>query len=230
MLLANDLLDRMGLAAFGRLAEGATPSAAAEAALVARAALGLGEAWRSRAAPLPGAEDRYAIELGWRRMHEAAAGWFLRRATPMDGGIAGTVAAMAGTIAALRAAWPEAPGDALLDAALVMGESGAAAEAVAAAWREAGSGLGLDQLRAACAAVAAADPAAARALSLLSADLGAMQRRFATALLAGGGVEALKANAGAAWAEAERCVSALAAEAPSLAAILVATHALRAVA
>jgi NAD-specific glutamate dehydrogenase len=138
---------------------------------------------------------------------------------------------MAGAIASLRAAWAEAPGDALLDAALVMGETGAAAETVAAAWREAGSAFGLDQLREACAAVAAADPSSARALSLLSADLGAMQRRFAAALLAGeAGAEALKAHAGAAWVEAERCLSSLAAEAPSLAGILVASHALRAVA
>jgi glutamate dehydrogenase len=230
MLLANDLLDRMGLAAFARLAEGTPPAEAAEAALVARAALGLGEAWAGRVDPPPGTEHRYATELAWRRMHEAAAGWFLRRGGPVEGGIAGTVSAMAGAISALRTAWREAPGDALLDAALVMGETGAAAETVADAWRGAGSAFGLDQLRAACAAVAAADPASARALSLLAADLGAMQRRFARALLDGGGVEALKAAAGAAWVEAERCVAALVAEAPSLAGILVATHALRAVA
>ncbi|MCU0983870.1 MAG: NAD-glutamate dehydrogenase [Acetobacteraceae bacterium] len=231
MLLANELLDRMGLAAFARLAEGTPPAAAARAALVARAALGLGDAWAGRVATSPGASNRYAAELAWRRMHEAAAGWFLRRGEPMDGGIAGTVSAMAGAIAALRTAWAGAPGDALLDAALVMRDTGAAAETVAAAWREAGSAFGFDQLRDACAAVGAADPASARALSLLSADLGAMQRRFAAALLADvDGAEALKAGAGAAWVEAERCLSSLAAELPSLAGILVATHALRAVA
>jgi glutamate dehydrogenase len=234
MLLANDLLDRMGLAAFARLAEAVPAAAAARAALIARAALGLPAAWAARVAPPPGAEDRYATELSWRRMHEAAAAWFLRRGVVAgEGGIAAAVASVSRPIAALQDAWPDAPGDALLDAALAMQDSGADAVAVVAAWQEAGRAFGLDALREAAAAVAAADPAAGRALALLQADMGAMQRRLAVALLARGGdagAEALKQEAGAGWTEAERCLAALASEAPGLAQILVAVHALRAVA
>jgi NAD-specific glutamate dehydrogenase len=166
-------------------------------------------------------------------MQEAAAAWFLRRGAGIgDGGLAAAVETVAGPVAALRAAWADAPGDALLDAALAMQESGAAAEAVVGAWREAGRAFGLDALREAASAVASADPAAGRALALLSADMGAMQRRLAVGLLARGeeGATALKAEAGAAWTEAERCLSALAGDAPGLAQILVAVHALRAVA
>jgi glutamate dehydrogenase len=232
MLLANDLLDRMGLAAFARLAEGVPPVAAARAALIARAALGLAETWAARVPGAPGAADRYATELSWRRMHEAAAAWFLRSGE-QEGGIGAAVARFASPIAALRASWPGAAGDALLDAALVVGEAGVAPEAVVTAWMEAGRGFGLDALREAAGAVAAADPAAARALALLSADMGAMQRRLAAALLrldGDGRADALKAGAGAAWTEAERCIGALSMEAPGLAQILVAVHALRAVA
>ncbi|WP_291298973.1 NAD-glutamate dehydrogenase domain-containing protein [Elioraea sp.] len=241
MLLANDLLDRMGLAAFARLAEGVPPVTAARAALIARASLGLAETWAARVPAAPGAVDPYRHELSWRRMHEAAAAWFLRSGGQDqggDGGISAAVARFAGPIAALRATWPGALGDALLDAALVTGESGAAPAAVVTAWMEAGRAFGLDALRQAAASVAAADPAAARALALLLADMGAMQRRLAAALLRreGGGrpdagrADALKAEAGAAWSEAERCISALTTEMPGLAQILVAVHALRTVA
>ena len=232
MLLANDLLDRMGLAAFARLAEGTTPASAARAALVARAALALQAAWAERVEPPPGMANRYATELAWRRMHEAAAAWFLRRGEgALAGGVAAAVARVRDPVARLREAWPEAPGDALLEAALAMDEAGREAGAVVAAWREAGSSFGLDGLREAAAAVAAADPASARALALLAAEIGAMQRRLAVALLArGSGAAALKEEAGAAWSEAERCLAALAVEPPGLAPILVAVHALRAVA
>ncbi|WP_158639315.1 NAD-glutamate dehydrogenase [Elioraea rosea] len=234
MLLANDLLDRMGLAAFGRIAEGVPAATAARAALVAREVLGLAELWATRQPPSPGAENRYATELAWRRTQEAAAAWFLRSgAMAREGSVTDAVARSAGPAGSLRLAWPDAPGDALLEAALAMGESGAAPEAVVEAWAEAGRGFGLDALRSAAAAVAAADPASARALALLSADMGAMQRRLTVALLAHGGEDraaALKRDAGSAWIEAERCLAALSSEAPGLAQILVAVHALRAVA
>jgi glutamate dehydrogenase len=234
MLLANDLLDRMGLAAFARLAEGTTPVAAARAALIARAVLGLRQDWACRVAKPPGAENRYVQELNWRRMHEAAASWFLRRmGSEASGSIGDAVARFSAPVAALRAAWVDAPGDSLLEAAVAMQDSGAEAAAVVAAWAEAGRAFGLDSLRAAAAAVAAADPGAGRALALLLAETGETQRRLAVALLAEPGGEAgaaLKARAGAAWAEAERCLAALAAEPPGLAQILLAVHALRSVA
>lgn len=234
MLLANDLLDRMGLAAFSRLAEGVPAAAAARAALVARNALGLREAWAGRVAPPPGATDRYVTELAWRRMHEAAAAWFLRRVggAPASG-VAESVARFASPVAALRAVWPDAPGDSLLEAALAMQESGSAAATVVAAWRCAGRAFGLDALRESADAVAVADPGSGRAVSLLLAELGEMQRRLAVRLLARGGddaADAVRREAGAAWAEAERCLAAVAAEPPSLAGVLVAVHALRAVA
>jgi glutamate dehydrogenase len=231
MLLANDLIDRMGLAAFARLAEGRAPAAAARAALIARAALRLAEAWAGRVPSPPGGENRYAMELSWRRMHESAAAWFLRRGHALcEGSVAAAVAAVAEPIAALRAAWPEAPGDALAEASLAMQQTGAGAEEVVSAWREAGRAFGLEGLREAAAAVAAADPGAGRAVALLLAEIGELQRRLAVALLGergGGGAASLKAKAGAAWAEAERTLAALAAEPPGLAALVVAVHALR---
>jgi glutamate dehydrogenase len=236
MLLTNDLLDRMGLAAFARLADGIAPEAAATAALVAREALGL--------APLRAAaeaEDQsggdpkmlYPRLLAWRRAQEGAARGFVRALAP-DLRVADAAGPYREHVAALLPALLErdptggaaAMAPAILRLAAV---AGVAPDAGMEAWFAAGAGLGPDAVRAAARHVDASDGWTARALASVADDLADAQARLAAAVLAHGSVEAVRAGAGARWVAAERVLAELGTR-PVLPAVVVATRAVAALA
>ena len=96
--VTNDLLNRLGHAAFGRLVtdSGMDASVVAKAAIIARDAFDLGTVWRAVEA-LDGAvptEAQYRVESAMRRLHEATARALLA-APERLGGIAKSVAAPA---------------------------------------------------------------------------------------------------------------------------------------
>jgi glutamate dehydrogenase len=235
MLLANDLLDRMGLAAFARLADGIAPEAAA-AALAAREALGLAA---SRAAAeaedIAGGDPKtlYPRLLAWRRAQEGAARGFVRALAPSL-----RVADAAGPyrehvavlLPALLERDPLGGAAALAPAILRLSAEAAVAPSDGMeAWFAAGAGLGPDAVRAAARHVDAADGWTARALASVADDLADAQARLAAAVLARGSVEAVRAGAGARWVAAERVLAELGAR-PVLPAVVVATRAVAALA
>ncbi len=235
MLLANDLLDRFGVAAFARLADGLAPAEAARAALVARAALGLDVRRRAlEAEDAAGVSPKvlYPCFAALRRAQEGAARWVLRNAA--SGGVAETAGPFRGRADALladllaRDPSGEAAGMALpilaLSAAL-----GQPLQRVAETWFAVGSAFGIDAVRGAAAAMAAGDAWTARALAALSDDLLAAQSRLVRASLESGGIDAVRAAAGARWRAVETVLATFGAS-PSLGQIFVAARALGAVA
>jgi glutamate dehydrogenase len=236
MLLTNDLLDRMGLAAFARLADGIAPEAAATAALVAREALGLAPLRAAAEAEDSAGGDPKALYprfLAWRRAQEGAARGFVRALAP-DLRVADAAAPYRDHVAALLPALlehdPTGGAAAMAPAILrLSAEAGVAPSAGMQAWFAAGAGLGPDAVRAAARHVDASDGWTARALASVADDLADAQARLAAAVLARGSVEAVRAAAGARWVAAERVLAELGAR-PVLPAVVVATRAVAALA
>jgi glutamate dehydrogenase len=214
--VTNDLLNRLGHAAFGRLVtdSGLAASVVAKAAIIARDAFGLGAVWDAVEA-LDGAvptEAQYAVESAMRRLHEATARALLTAPEAL-GGIGEAVAALRPGLAALadKAAGragglPAALGlmaqgvpahlaalvaalPELLAAPAIVRLAAAAqvdVDAAAAAWAGAGESFAIDPLRAAVAAIPPRGAWGARAVAALDDDLAALQGRLAAQVLAGG--------------------------------------------
>ncbi|SFK15782.1 NAD-glutamate dehydrogenase domain-containing protein [Falsiroseomonas stagni] len=206
--LCNQVVNRLGVAALGRLAGVAGSGAAvARAAWLAGALFGLEEAYVAiDGAPAPAA-TRLAALLALRRLQEGAARDLLAGAAAS---LEAALAALRPGVAALVAAEVAAPGAeaALLrdagipgEAAALAGaaprlaaapavvrlaaETGAAPADAAAAWRAVGDGFALEALRAAAEAARVTGPFAARAKAEVLADLAGVQARLALARLAG---------------------------------------------
>ncbi|WP_114373762.1 NAD-glutamate dehydrogenase [Elioraea thermophila] len=235
MLLANDLLDRLGLAAFARLADGIAPAEAARAALIARAALGLDGLRRElEAEDVAGAspDALYPRLAALRRAQEGSARWVLRNAP--SGGVAEVAAPFRDRAEALLddLLAHDPPGEAAgmaLPILALSAELGAPVERVRETWFEVGAACGLEAVRKAAAAIVPADAWTARALAALADDLGAAQTRLVRAALQGGGVDAVRAAAGARWTAVQGVLSTLGAS-PSLGQIVVAARAIGALA
>jgi glutamate dehydrogenase len=206
--LCNQVVNRLGVAALGRLAGTAGDGAAvARAAWLAGALFGLeGAVAAIDAAPAPAATRLTAL-LALRRLQEGAARDLLAgAAAPLEAALAslrpGVVALVAAEVAApgaeaalLRDAGIPAEAAALAGAAprlaaapavvRLAAETGAAPADAAAAWRAVGDGFALEALRAAAEAARATGPFAARAKAEVLADLAGVQARLARARLAG---------------------------------------------
>jgi glutamate dehydrogenase len=236
MLLTNDLLDRMGLAAFARLADGIAPEAAAMAALIAREALGL-EPIRAAAEAEDAAGGDPAVLYprfqAWRRAQEGAARGFVRALTPdlRIADAAGSYRDHIDTLLPVMLERDPSGGAAAMAPAILRlsAEAGTTPSAGMEAWFAAGAGLGPDAVRAAARQVEAVDGWTGRALASVADDLNDAQARLAAAVLALGGVEAVRAGAGARWVAAERVLAELGAR-PGLPAVVVATRAVAALA
>ncbi|MDW8444405.1 MAG: NAD-glutamate dehydrogenase [Acetobacteraceae bacterium] len=235
MLLANDLLDRFGLAGFARLADGSPPAEAARAALVARSALGLAALRRAleEEDAAGGSPDAlYPRLLALRRAQEGAARWVLRNRGL--GGVAEVAAPFRdrapSLLADLLARDPAGDAAGMTLAILALAdEAGGAVEPVLAAWCEAGTEFGLERVRLALREIPAPEAWTARALAALADDLVAAQARLARASLEAGGAAAVRAAAGARWTAVEAVLAALGTS-PSLGQIVVAVRAIGALA
>ncbi|MCC7282075.1 MAG: NAD-glutamate dehydrogenase, partial [Acetobacteraceae bacterium] len=242
MLVTNDLVNRMGAAAFARLTDetGAELAAIARAGMVARAAYGLPALYDA----IEQASVTEAVRIGWlldlRRLQIGVARRLAGDPRPAAAAIAELLPAVAaltpegGTLGARIEAVAQlgaAPDILVLsrDASLALPRAGAVWDAVA-------EGFALDRLRAATAAVDLRGRFAGRALSAVADDLAALQRRLAGAVLAGSdgaspgeAVARFRAAAGPRAAAAAALVDEAAA-APDLAAVVVAARALSALA
>jgi glutamate dehydrogenase len=253
--VTNDLLNRLGHAAFGRLVtdSGLPAALVAKAAIIARDAFDLGAVWRAVEA-LDGTvptEAQYAVLAAMRRLHEATARALLADPESL-GGIAETVATLrpgltalvdqataraAASPAALALAAQGIPAPlaalaaaltALLAAPAIVRLAATArvdVDAASAAWAGAGESFAIDPLRAAIAAIAPRGAWGARAVAALGDDLASLQFRLAGQVLAGG----LTASALlASSGEAGARAVALAREAAAMPDLAAATVALRA--
>jgi glutamate dehydrogenase len=214
--ITNDLLNRLGHAAFGRLVTdtGLAASVVAKAALIARDAFDLGTVWRAVEA-LDGevpTDAQHAVESALRRLHEATARALLAAPDAL-GGIAESVAALRPGLAVLveKATLRAGSSPAALNlvgqgmpahlAALVAAlpellaapaivRLAAAAkvdvDAAAAAWKGVGESFGIDPLRASVAAIPPRGAWGARAVAALDDDLAWLQGKLAAQVLAGG--------------------------------------------
>jgi glutamate dehydrogenase len=214
--VTNDLLNRLGHAAFGRLVtdSGLSATLVAKAAIIARDAFGLGAVWRATEA-LDGAvptDAQYAVETALRRLHEATARALLTAPEAL-GGIADSVAALKPGLTALvdkATARAEASGAThgltahgvpaplaalvaalpeLLSAPAIVRLAAAArvdVDAASAAWSGAGDCFAIDSLRAAVAAIPPRGAWGARAAAALDDDLASLQGRLAAAVLCEG--------------------------------------------
>jgi glutamate dehydrogenase len=214
--VTNDLLNRLGHAAFGRLVSdsGLAASIVAKAAIIARDAFDLGAVWRAVEA-LDGVvptEAQYAVESAMRRLHEATARALLAAPEAL-GGIAESVAALrpgltalvdkaaaraGGSPVALNLAAQGIPAHlAALVAALpellaapaivrLAATAHVDVDAAAAAWAGAGESFAIDPLRAAVAAIPPRGAWGARAVAALDDDLASLQARLSAEVLAGG--------------------------------------------
>jgi glutamate dehydrogenase len=214
--VTNDLLNRLGHAAFGRLVSdsGLSATVVAKAAIVARDAFDLGAVWLAVEA-LDGAvptEAQYAVEMAMRRLHEATARALLAAPEAL-GGIADSVAALKPGLTALvekatarAGGMPAAVGltaqgvpahlaalvaalPELLSAPAIVRLAAAAhvdVDSAAAAWAGAGASFGIDPLRASVAAIPPRGAWGARAVAALDDDLASLQGRLAAQVLAGG--------------------------------------------
>ncbi|HYF06334.1 MAG TPA: NAD-glutamate dehydrogenase domain-containing protein [Acetobacteraceae bacterium] len=239
-IVANEVANRLGCAALGRLTMEASPMAACRAAWMASEVFGLPAAAAALDAAAAPAETRLAALLSLRRLQEGAARDLLgndageplpQALEALRPGIAALVAqatANAPTAAALpREAAALAAAAQRLTAApavvrLAMG-AGVPTEDAARAWAEVGDAFALDALRAAAGAASAAGPFGPRARAALADDLSGIQARLAGARLRGEMPDSARAEPAARLARE-------AAATPDLAAVTVATRALAALA
>jgi glutamate dehydrogenase len=214
--ITNDLLNRLGHAAFGRLVgdSGLSATLVARAAIIARDAFDLLSVWRAVEAldGLVPTDAQYAVQTAMRRLHEATARALLAAPEAL-GGIADAVAALkpgltllaekaaaraGGSAAALHLTAQGMPAPlAALAAALpellaapaivrLAASAGVDVDAASAAWAGAGESFAIEALRAAVAAIPPRGAWGARAVAALDDDLAALQARLATQVLAGG--------------------------------------------
>jgi glutamate dehydrogenase len=214
--ITNDLLNRLGHAAFGRLVtdSGLSASIVAEAAIIARDAFGLTAVWQAVEA-LDGTvptEAQYAVETAMRQLHEATARALLSAPEAL-GGIAQSVAALRPGLTALAeqaaaraaespaavhlaaqgvpapiAAFTAALPDLLAAPAIVRLAAACQVDvdAASSAWAGVGESFAIDPLRTAIGAIVARGAWGARAVAALDDDLASVQGRLATQVLSGG--------------------------------------------
>ncbi|MCU0943870.1 MAG: NAD-glutamate dehydrogenase [Rubritepida sp.] len=229
--LANEVVNRLGCAALGRLTAEAGPVEVVGAAWLASTLLGV-EA-RFEAAEAAPAGPRLAAQARLRALLEAAAAALPPDAAPL----AARLEALAPGVAALVAAEAQPIEEVGLDPALagfvaaaprlaaapaivaLAARAGVAPEVAAAAWGEAGAGFALEPLAEALRRLPIPGPFGDRARAALLAELREAQGRLAAARLAGRAVE------GAA-AERARGLARDAARQPDLAALTLALRAL----
>ncbi|HZF77457.1 MAG TPA: NAD-glutamate dehydrogenase domain-containing protein [Acetobacteraceae bacterium] len=206
-ILANLAANRLGPAAIGRLAAEAGGEAIARAAWLAAEAFGIEDAaCRADAAPAAPAMRLRAL-LGLRRVQEGVARALLATPGPLQAAL-DTLRPGVAALAEGQAARPSPEASSLAAdgiphdvAVLAMGgsrlaaapailrlaaEAGVLPAQAAAAWDAAGTGFGLDALRAAVEAARVPGPLGARARAEALADLAAVQARLARARLSGG--------------------------------------------
>ena len=242
MLVTNDLVNRMGAASFARLTDetGADLAAIARAGLITRAAYGLPALYEA----IEQADVEEAQRIAWllelRRLQIGVA----RRLTGDPRPAAAAIADLAPAVAALmqsadtlgaRVAAVAALG-AAPDILVLSRDAGLALPRAGAVWDAVAEGFALDRLRGATATVDLRGRFAGRALAAVADDLAALQRRLATAVLAGSdgaspadAVSRFREAAGPRAATAAALVDEAAAT-PDLAAIVVAARALSALA
>jgi glutamate dehydrogenase len=205
-ILANLAANRLGPAAIGRLAAEAGGEAIARAAWLAAEAFGIEDAaCRADAAPAAPAMRLRAL-LGLRRVQEGVARALLATPGPLQAAL-DTLRPGVAALAEGQAARPSPEASSLAAdgiphdvAVLAMGgsrlaaapailrlaaEAGVLPAQAAAAWDAAGTGFGLDALRAAVEAARVPGPLGARARAEALADLAAVQARLARARLSG---------------------------------------------
>jgi glutamate dehydrogenase len=242
MLLTNDLVNRMGAAAFARLADetGASADAIARAGLIAREVFALPALCAEIEAAAIDEATRIALLLDLRRLQVAAArrlcgdmraaGTVIAELAPAIARLlpeGGTLAERVAAVAALAAA---------PDILALSRESGLDLPQAAQLWGAVADGFALARLRAAANAVDGRGRFAGRAIAAVADDLAALQRRLAGAVFAAGNgaapteaVQHFRDAAGPRAAAAAALVDEAAA-APDLAAIVVAARALSALA
>jgi glutamate dehydrogenase len=242
MLLTNDVVNRMGSAAFAQLADetGAGPVAIARAGLIAREAFGLPALWHAIETAAIDEARRLSWLLALRRLQVSASRRLVHdprapalaiadlapavaQLVPDSGELGARVAAVAGLAAAP-------------DILALSREAGLDLARAAAVWDAVAAGFALDRLRSATASVDARGRFAGRAISAVTDDLSALQRRLAASVLAGAdgaapeeAVGRFRDAAGLRAQEAAQLVEEAAA-APELAAVVVAARALAALA
>jgi glutamate dehydrogenase len=237
--IANEVANRLGCAALGRLAAAADPVTVTRAAWLAGEIFALPAAANAADASAAPAGARLDLLMALRRLQEEAALGLLDAPRPLELALAALRPGVAALVAGAgpgpeAAAWREAglPGEAVALAAAagrlaaapvilqLSGATGSAPEAAAAAWSAVGAEYGVEALHGAAQSAPAPGPFGPRARAALLADLGAIQARLAAARLAG---KAPSAEAAVALAREAAMVG-------DLAAIGVAVRALAAVA
>jgi glutamate dehydrogenase len=214
--VTNDLLNRLGAAAFGRLVSdsGLPADTVARAAVIARDAFDLDMVWTGVEA-LDGAvptDAQYAVESAMRQLHEATARALLaepetlggiadavaalrpgltalvEKATARAGGSPGALALLARGVPAHLAALVAALPELLAAPAIVRLAAAAQVDvdAASAAWAGAGESFAIDALRNAVAAIPPRGAWGARAVAALDDDLASLQASLAAEVLAGG--------------------------------------------
>jgi glutamate dehydrogenase len=216
MAVTNDLLNRLGHAAFARLvtASGLPAGTVARAAIVAREAFGLTELWEA-VEGLDGAvttDAQYVVESALRRLHEATARALLAAPEALVE-IAASVDVLRPGLAALadrateRAATAQAATgltgqgvpvalaamvaalpDLLAAPAIVRlaAAAGVDVDAASAVWARTGEIFGIEALRATVAAILPQGSWGARAVAALDDDLAGLQARLAAKAFAEG--------------------------------------------
>jgi glutamate dehydrogenase len=257
--VTNDLLNRLGHSAFGRLVtdSGLPASVVAKAAIIARDAFDLGTVWRaieSLDGTVP-TDTQYAVESAMQRLQEATARALLaaperlggiaeslatlrpglvtlvEKATARAGGSPAAFALVAQGVPAHLAALVAALPELLAAPAIVRLAATAQVDvdAAASAWAGVGESFAIDPLRTAVAAIPPRGAWGARAVAALDDDLASLQGNLAAQVLVGGITARALLDANG---EAGRRAVSLAREAaamPDLAAATVALRALRGV-
>ena len=215
--LANQVANRLGCAALGRLTAGMSAAEVVGTSWLASELYGL-EA-RFEAAESEPAPQRLATQSALRALLESAAqalgaGEVAPRLATLGPGVAALVAAAGEDLLAALPRLAEAPAIVTLAA-----QAGAGLDAAAEAWNAAGAAFHIEALRESVARAPMPGPFGDRARAALQAELRESQRRIAAASLAGRALE------GAA-VEAARSLAREAARLPDLAAATVAARAL----
>lgn len=237
-LLTNDLVNRLGPAAFARLIDetGAPPHEIARAGLVVRDAYGLS----ALCAEIEQAAVDEATRIGWlsrlRRLHAGVTRRLVPDMRPPQVAIDTLRPAIAALMPASGTLGERVDALAgLAHAPDIVALAAAARLELARAeklWGAVGKGFALDRLRQAAAGVQAAGRFAGRAVAAVEDDLAALQRRLTIAVLAGAnGAEPEAAVAAFHAATGTRATAATAlvedaASAPDLAGVVVAARAL----